>query len=147
MKDSILNPRATVGVMIWRDKNVLLGKRKGSHGSGEYSFTGGHIEFGESFEDAARRETWEEAGINIKDIKFLGIANDFKNKNRHDILVMFTANWESGEPIIMEPEKCESWDWYSLDNLPTPIFYPAKLVLNSYQTKNNFYDQTENLKD
>ena len=58
-----------VGVMILKGKKVLLHKRFGSHGEGEYASPGGHLEFGESIGDCAKRETTEETGIKIKNIK------------------------------------------------------------------------------
>ena len=38
-----LRPVVGIGVMILKDRNVLLGQRKGSHGAGDYAFPGGHI--------------------------------------------------------------------------------------------------------
>ena len=130
-----------VGVMIWKEGKVLLGKRKGSHGSGEYAFPGGHLEFDESFEACAKREILEEADILIKNIKFMSLANFILNENRQDILISFSADWESGETKIMEPNKCDGWDWYDLDNLPSPLFYPTKITLDSHKTGKNFYDK------
>jgi 8-oxo-dGTP diphosphatase len=67
--------RVGIGVMILKDGKVLLGKRKGSHGAGEYAFPGGHLEYMESFDDCARRETREECGIEIDNIRFQFVAN------------------------------------------------------------------------
>lgn len=134
-------PKACMGVMIFKDGKVLIGERKGSHGSGEYSFPGGHLEFGESFEECAKRETLEEAGIKIDNIKFLCIANIDRHEGRQDMLLGLIADWKSGDIKIMEPEKCSGWNWYNLDNLPSPIFYPSEVLINSYKTGNNYYDK------
>jgi len=56
-------------------------------------------------------------------------------------LIGVIADWESGEPQVLEPDKRESWDWYDLDNLPEPIFIPAKIMIDSYKTKRNYYDK------
>ena len=133
--------KACVGVMIFKNDKVLLGKRKGSHGAGEYSFPGGHMEFGESFSDCVIRETLEETGVEIKNIKFQCVSNIFRHENRQDILVSFIAEWKNGEPKIMEPEKCDEWKWYDLDNLPKPLFYPTELLIDSYKTGKNYYDK------
>lgn len=134
-------PKACVGVMVWKDGKVLLGKRKGSHGNGEYSFTGGHLEFGESFEECAKRETKEEAGIEIKNLKFLSVANILRHEGRQDVLVSFTADWESGDFINNPNEKIGEWSWYSLDELPKPLFYPTEVLIDSYKTGKNYYDK------
>jgi 8-oxo-dGTP diphosphatase len=134
-------PQACVGVMTFKDGKVLLGKRKGSHGSGEYSFTGGHLEFKESFEECAKRETREEAGIEIKNLKFLSVSNICKHEQRQDVLISFLSEWESGEPRNMENEKVEDWKWYSLDELPSPIFYPAQVLIDLYKSGKNYYDK------
>ena len=136
-----LKPQACVGVMIFKKGKVLLGKRRGSHGSGEYSFTGGHLEFKESFEECAKRETREEAGIEIKNLKFLSVSNIDRHERRQDVLISFSADWESGEPRTLVDEKVEDWKWYSLDELPVPIFYPAQVIINSYKSGKNFYDK------
>ncbi len=56
-------PLVGVGVMLVRDGRVLLARRRGSHGDGSYSWCGGHLELGESFEDCAIREVREESGL------------------------------------------------------------------------------------
>jgi 8-oxo-dGTP diphosphatase len=34
-----------IGVMVFKDGKVLMARRKGSHGQGEYAFPGGHLEY------------------------------------------------------------------------------------------------------
>ncbi len=41
----VQRPKVGVGVMILKDGKVLLAKRKGSHGNGEFAFPGGHMDF------------------------------------------------------------------------------------------------------
>jgi len=138
--DKQKRPKACVGVMIFKEGKVLMGKRRGSHGHGEYSFAGGHIEFGESFEDCAKRETMEEAGIEIQNITFLCLANIQRHEGRQDMLLGVKTDWKSGEPKTDENEKIEDWDWYDLNNLPSPIFYPAEVIFDSYKSGKNYFD-------
>jgi ADP-ribose pyrophosphatase YjhB (NUDIX family) len=58
-------PKVGVAAIIIKDGKVLLGKRKSAHGQGTWNFPGGHLEYGESWQDCAKRETMEEAGINF----------------------------------------------------------------------------------
>lgn len=39
------------------------------------------------------------------------------------------ADYDSGEVKIMEPEKCEQWEWFDWNNLPKPLFLPAQNLL------------------
>lgn len=133
-------PKVGIGVMILKDGRVLLGKRKGSHGEGEYAFPGGHLEYMESFEDCARREVDEECGIKIKNIQFQLLANVTKYAPKHYVHIGLLAEWEEGKPEVLEPEKSEFWDWYELDKLPEPMFKMCEIAINSYQTGRNYYD-------
>jgi 8-oxo-dGTP diphosphatase len=124
-------PKVGVGVIVMRDDKILLGKRKGSHGEGTWCFPGGHLEGGESFYDCTRRETKEETGLEIKIIEEIPITtNDiFLKEDKHYVTVFIRANYMRGEPRIMEPEKCEDWQWFYWDNLPEKLFIPIQNLI------------------
>src|SRR5437867_13297658 len=69
-------PQIGVGVLLLRDSHVLLGQRRGSHGSDTWAPPGGHLEFGESVEDCARREVREETGLALQNIRPGPYTND-----------------------------------------------------------------------
>lgn len=133
-------PKVGVGVMILREGKVLLGKRKGAHGEGEYAFPGGHLEYGESFETCAKRETLEECGVEVKNVRFQVLANVTKYIPKHYVHIGVEADWMAGEPKVLEPEKSESWDWYDLNDLPEPMFEMCRLSIESHHTGKNYYD-------
>ena len=133
-------PKVGIGVMIFRDGKILVGKRKNAHGAGEFSWPGGHLEYGESFEDCARRETLEETGVEIKNLKFQFLANVKKYANKHYVHIGLTADWASGEAQLLEPEKCEGWDWYEIEKLPQPLFYMCQLSVEAGKTSRNYFD-------
>lgn len=139
-ENALHSTRVGVGVMIIKDGKVLLGKRRGSHGAGEFSFPGGHLEYMESFEECARRETREEAGIEIENLRFQFVANLQKYAPKHYAHIGLLADWKSGEPCVMEPEKCEGWQWYDLNALPEGMFGPVALSIDAYRTGRNYYD-------
>ena len=70
-----LRPKVGVGVMIMKEGKVLLGKRMGAHGTGEYAWPGGHMEHMESFEECAKREVLEGTGMEIENVRFLRLLN------------------------------------------------------------------------
>lgn len=133
--------RIGVGVMIFKDGAVLMARRKGSHGAGEYAFPGGHLEYMEGFEECARREVFEECGIEIEDVTFLLIANVIAYAPKHYVHITLTAQWKSGDPVNKEPEKSGPWAWYPLEAFPEPAFETCRLALRSYQGAENFFDK------
>lgn len=126
--------------MILKDGKILLQERKNAHGAGEYAFPGGHLENGESFTECAIRETREEAGIEISNIQFQMVANVLEYMPKHYVHIQIGADWKSGEPQILEPEKTESWGWYDLNNLPQPLFKTIPRTLEAYKTGQYYFD-------
>jgi 8-oxo-dGTP diphosphatase len=110
--------------MVLRDGKVLIGKRKGSHGDGQWAWPGGHMQYMESFADCAKREVSEETGIAIDNGRFLRLMNLRQYAPRHYVDIALVADRQSGEPRVMEPERVEAWEWRDMDNLPQPLFAP-----------------------
>lgn len=144
MAEKINNvPRVGLGVIVVKDYKVLLGKRlSSSHSPGVWQFAGGHLEFGESFEDCARREVKEETGIDIKNVHFVSATNDiYPEENKHYITVFMIADYQSGELKVMEPDKAEKWDWYNWDQMPQPLFLP---IIHLLKQGYNPFEDNEN---
>jgi len=135
------HPRVGVGVMLMKDGKILFAKRRGSHGEGEYAFPGGHLEYMESFEDCARREVREECGLEIQNIRFQYFANVTKYAPKHYVHIGLVADWKSGEPKILEPDKFAStWEWYEIDHPPEPLFEFCALAIECHKTGRNYLD-------
>lgn len=95
---------------------VLLGKRKGSHGAGRLALPGGHLELGESWELCASREVEEETALKIGDLRYVYATNDpnIDGKfEKHYITIFMHGTVASDSPPLqlMEPHKCEGWEW------------------------------------
>ena len=113
-----------VGVLVWKGDKVALVKRSGSYGFGTWSPPGGHVEFGESVLDTARRETMEEIGAEIENLEVLGIAQD-----NHYITVWVRSDWASGELKTRDAEFTES-GLFKMDDLPEPLFISFRNLMN-----------------
>lgn len=119
-------PKVGVSALIIKGDKVLFGKRKNAHGAGSWCYPGGHLEYGETWEECARREVSEEVGIEIGNIRFGAITNDiFESEQKHYITICMVADYVSGDVGVLEPDKLEEWGWYTWDNLPTPLFLPT----------------------
>ncbi len=123
--------RVGVAAVILREGRVLLGERIGSHGAYTWATPGGHLEWGESIEECAKRETLEETGLVVSAFEKLSFTNDiFDKENKHYITLFVVVSDASGEPQTTEPDKCKQWKWFKLDELPDPLFLPLTNLLS-----------------
>jgi 8-oxo-dGTP diphosphatase len=123
-------PHIGVGVIIIKDNKVLIGTRIGSHGSNTGHFPGGKLDYDEEVFDCAKRETLEEAGIKIKNLRIGPYTNDyFKSENLHYVTLFVIADYASGKVRVMEPHKCLEWQWREWNNLSQPLFLPIANLL------------------
>ena len=125
-------PKIGIGIIIVRNGKILIGERIGNHGAGTFMIPGGHLEFGESFEETARREVEEETGLKNIEVKgVVSITNDIAY-DMHYVSIGILAESKEGEPYNAEPEKSQNWKWYDTDNLPENIFIPSKKAIKNW---------------
>jgi 8-oxo-dGTP diphosphatase len=130
-------PRVGTAIIITREDKVLLMKRKGPHGQGTWSTPGGHLDFGETPEQGARREAKEETGIRVGDIRFHALTNDvFPEEGQHYITIWMEGS-STDEPTIASEREISEIGWFAWDALPQPLFLPLENLVkqNSYPPK------------
>lgn len=126
-------PKVWVWVIVLKEWKILLWKRKNSHWNWDWAFAWWHLEFWENFEDCAKREVFEETWIKIKNLRFAHVTNDiFINENKHYVTIFMIWEYLAGELKIMEPLKCEKWDFFEPNNLPSPLFLPIQNLLANW---------------
>src|ERR1700730_2512396 len=92
-------PQVGIGVIVRNDRQLLLMRRSNSHGAGTWSSPGGHLEYGETPEACALRETLEETGVTITNVTFRTITNDFfEDEGKHYVTIWMEGDYLSGEP-------------------------------------------------
>lgn len=132
-------PRIGVGVMIQNQKGeILLGLRQGSHGAGEWSFPGGHLEFGETVFETAKREVKEETDLEVDDFELISVFDEMRyidTDGKHYLGLGVKAVFRGGEPKVMEPEKLKEWRWFGIDQLPEKIFENTEAIIENHKTK------------
>ena len=132
-------PRIGLGVIIKSGNKILLGKRKNSHDAGVWAVPGGHLEKFETLEDTALREVKEETGMEVKYIETIGHVEDFYQEDYyHYISFYIKTKWIRGEPRVLEPDKCEEWRWFKLDEIPDNAAFSLKNFINKF--KDHLYD-------
>ena len=107
-----------VGAVIFNNNgNILISKNK--HWNNKYTIFGGHINFGEKFEDAVKREVKEETGLDINvedqlDINESIFSNEYYKKGRHGIFFQFICHYDGGDDKIELNEEYENnYKWVS----------------------------------
>lgn len=129
------------GVMILKNWKILLGQRHFDstkadselHGEWTWTMPGWKMEFGESFEETCARETEEENSIIIdkNKIKIISITNDIV-PGAHFVTIGFLCEDFKWEAKVMEPDEITKWEWFDLNNLPKPLFFPSEKVIKNY---------------
>jgi 8-oxo-dGTP diphosphatase len=90
-------PGVGIGVIVTKGDHVLLLRRTNVHGSGTWSTPGGHLDFGESPEDCAIREVKEETGVEVAEVEFRAVTNDFfAAEGKHYLTLWFQAKHKAG---------------------------------------------------
>lgn len=112
-------PEQTIGtaVIVVDGSKVLLGKRKNSYKSGSYGAPGGRVEGTEKIIDCATRELFEETGIKSDKIEYVGVVRDMQEGYSFmHFGFIYRLNGET--PKLTEPEKCEGWEWFEINDIP-----------------------------
>ncbi len=98
-----------VYVVVKNRDRILLLKRK----DGLWEFPGGSVEWGESPEQSARRETKEETGLKITgNLELLGITSAVYEKDgheKHSIYIVYSAESESDEVTLSKEHNEHRW--------------------------------------
>jgi len=134
--------RAGFGIMILKDNKVLLGKRHSDpekassllHGEGAWTMPGGKLHFGENLIGAAKREVLEETNLKVKNLNIISVTNDIV-EDAHFVTIGFICTEFEGEPKVMEPNEIIKWQWFDLDKLPKPIYFPSGKIVKNYLAK------------
>jgi NAD+ diphosphatase len=119
-----LSPAIIIAVVRQTEEgNRLLLARNHRFPPGLYSVVAGFVEPGESLEECAEREVFEEVGIRIKHIRYFGSQPwPFPNS----LMLGFTAEYAGGDFVLEEGEISEA-GWFAADDLPQ---LPSKISIS-----------------
>lgn len=134
-----------VGAAIFNNDGRLfltLRGKKAKNERGKWEIPGGGVEFGETLEDAIIREIKEEHKIDIKVIELLDVCSHIiPDEHQHWVSPTYICKITKGEPIILEPEKCDAIGWFTREEtvkLPLSIVTKYDLVQLAKKHPNGF---------
>ena len=133
---------AGTAVVLRRADCIVMGRRKGSHGAGTFSLPGGALDNAardpgqgdKTMKEGACRELLEETGIDLLPVQLtlLHVDDSQHEGGGHWVTLFFEVELVEGvEPILVEPNKCEGWDWYATTDLPEPLFGAFSKLVDS----------------
>tara|TARA_B100000945_G_scaffold317199_1_gene319567 strand:+ start:643 stop:1095 length:453 start_codon:yes stop_codon:yes gene_type:complete len=110
-------PYVGVGVIVFRDHEVLLIKRNKEPNKGQWSIPGGRQIIGETLEQAAQRELLEETGVNVERLLLVDVVDaiipDIEGKIKyHYTLIDYMGHWQSGEPHAGDDALDVKWVYF-----------------------------------
>ncbi len=109
--------KVTTLVMVKDGNKLLLGMKKRGFGNGKWNGFGGKVEVGESVEEGAKRELFEESGLRAKNLVKIGV-NEFSWKGNEDaILEVNIFKTTDVEGNLIETEEMLP-KWFFLDEIP-----------------------------
>ncbi len=122
------NPFCTVDVIIEIEGGIILIKRKNPPSG--WAIPGGFVDYGESLEEAVRREAKEETGLEVKLIRQFHTYSDPKRDPRHHTISTIYIATASGEPKAGDDAK--EVGIFNKDSLPKEIAFDHRQILEDY---------------
>jgi 8-oxo-dGTP diphosphatase len=126
-----------VGAIIVREDGKLFLAQRGAKAKNErglWEFPGGAVEFGETLHDALKREMQEEFKIEIEIGELLDVVDHIlPDEKQHWVSPSYLCKIRSGNPVIVEPEKCSQIGWFSLDVIPNNLTLITARNLDHYR--------------
>ena len=106
---SPLRPEACVGAIVVDDERLLLVRRGRGAAAGTWSVPGGHIESGETVQEAVLRELLEETGLEGVCGELVGWAERIDDDHHAVILDFAVTLFEAGEPVAGDDADEACW--------------------------------------
>lgn len=125
-----------VGAALFNEHGEIFLMRRGplaKNEAGAWMFPGGTVEFGESLEEAIKREVLEELNITIEPSSQLpAVDHILPEENQHWVTTVFVSENVTEKPQILEPEKCDAAEWFPLKQLPSPIAKASQKAIDYF---------------
>ena len=122
------NPLPTVDIIIELPEGIVLIERRNEPFG--WAIPGGFVDYGESLESAAQRESLEETSLTVSDLKLLGVYSDPARDTRsHNISTVYVAKG-SGTPLA--GDDAAGLAVFPLDALPEPLCFDHGKILSDY---------------
>ncbi len=124
--------RVATDIIIERDAQIVLIKRKFEPFKGHWCLPGGHVEYGEQVRQAAEREATEETGLAVTLESLLGIYDAPGRDPRGPVIsIVYTATTNQQE---LDPDTdAADAAWFSRSDFPADLGFDHEQILTDYK--------------
>ena len=122
------NPFPTVDIIIELPEGIVLIERKNPPYG--WALPGGFVDYGESLEQAAKREACEETGLELSNMRLLGCYSDPARDSRmHTISTVYIA---TGHGMPLAADDAAALHVFPPEQLPSPLCFDHEVILQHY---------------
>jgi 8-oxo-dGTP diphosphatase len=133
MKDHF-RPFAAVYLLFIQDGKVLMLRRANTgYEDGMYSLVAGHVDGNETLRAAAVREGKEESGVDMREEDLTLAVIMHRLSDREYLDFFFVPKQWKGEPVNMEPAKCDDLNWFPVDAIPENTIPYVREAIRCYR--------------
>lgn len=129
MSEKFRNPLPTVDIIIELAGGaiVLIERKNPPHG---WALPGGFVDYGESLENAARREAQEETSLDVKlTEQFYAYSDPSRDARHHTISTVFIATAAGAPRGADDAKRAQA---FVETNLPSPLVFDHAQILRDY---------------
>ena len=120
------NRGVTIDAVIIRNQMILLIKRRADPYKGFWALPGGYVDWDESVEDAVKREVKEEADLDLKGLKLVGV---YSKPERHPKQAINAAYIVDAAGEAKAGDDALKADWFKLSDLPEELAFDHAQII------------------
>ncbi len=128
-----LDPKVGAGVLIAKDRKLLLVRRSVEPEIGKWTLPAGFVEGDEDPKDTASRECLEETGLEVRIGELLDVIHGREHPSGATIVIIYAAEINGGE--LAAGDDADAAEFFDLTDLPPLAFEATRVAIEGWQRR------------